>query len=191
MSSNDNITEILSRFSSSASQLADLIGRSSSDNGVSNALENARSSLRLDTRLANDVSRSFRSNPGTSSGSSTSRATLPSVTRQQRSSSSHRFAPYRQSSKRGAGCEPKWFDVMLRVVDHVPELFEGTKSISNYQGQAILETAFFLTEDQTEDLVREKIMGVIRRQFQDFDGQFSYAARRNGNFFTLAADQNL
>ena len=35
MSSNDNITEILSRFSSSASQLADLIGRSSSDNGVS------------------------------------------------------------------------------------------------------------------------------------------------------------
>ena len=191
MSSNDNITEILSRFSSSASQLADLIGRSSSDNGVSNALENARSSLRLDTRLANDVSRSFRSNPGTSSGSSTSRATLPSVTRQQRSSSSHRFAPYRQSGKRGAGCEPKWFDVMLRVVDHVPELFEGTKSISNYQGQAILETAFFLTEDQTEDLVREKIMGVIRRQFQDFDGQFSYAARRNGNFLTLAADQNL
>ena len=193
MSSNDNITEILSRFSSSASQLADLIGRSSSDNGVSNALENARSSLRLDTRLANDVSRSFRSNPGTSSGSSTSRATLPSVTRQQRSSSSHRFAPYRQSGKRGAGREPKRFDMMLRVVDHVPELFEGTKSISNYQGQAILETAFFffLTEDQTEDLVREKIMGVIRRQFQDFDGQFSYAARRNGNFLTLAADQNL
>ena len=70
MSSNDNITEILSRFSSSASQLADLIGRSSSDNGVSNALENARSSLnslRSDTRLANDVSRSFRSNPGASS----------------------------------------------------------------------------------------------------------------------------
>ena len=32
MSSNDNITEILSRFSRSASQLADLIGRSSSDN---------------------------------------------------------------------------------------------------------------------------------------------------------------
>ena len=146
MSSNDNITEILSRFSSSASQLADLIGRSSSDNGVSNALENARSSLnslRSDTRLANDVSRSFCSNPGTSSGSSTSRATLPSVTRQQRSSSSHRFAPYRQSGKRGAGREPKRFDVMLRVVDHVPELFEGTKSISNYQGQAILETAFF------------------------------------------------
>ena len=146
MSSNDNMTEILSRFSSSASQLADLIGRSSSDNGVSNALENARSSLnslRSDTRLANDISRSFRSNPGTSSGSSTSRATLPSVTRQQRSSSSHRFAPYRQSGKRGAGCEPKRFDVMLRVVDNVPELFEGTKSISNYQGQAILETAFF------------------------------------------------
>ena len=71
---------------------------------------------------------------------------------------------------------------MLRVVDHVPELFEGTKSISNYQEQAILETAFFLTEEQTEDLVREKIMGVIRRQFQDFDGQFPYAARRNGNF---------
>ena len=194
MSSNDNITEILSRFSSSASQLADLIDRSSSDNGVSNALENARSSLNSlwsDTRRANDVSYSFCSNPGTLSGSSTSRATLPSVTRQHRSSSSHRFAPYRQSGKRGAGCEPKWFDVMLRVVDHVPELFEGTKSISNYQEQAILETAFFLTEDQTEDLVREKIMGVIRRQFQDFDGQFSYAARRNRNFLTLAADQNL
>ena len=194
MSSNDNITEILSRFSSSASQLADLIGRSSSDNGVSNALENARSSLNSlwsDTRRANDVSYSFCSNPGTLSGSSTSRATLPSVTRQHRSSSSHRFAPYRQSGKRGAGREPKRFDVMLRVVDHVPELFEGTKSISNYQGQAILETAFFLTEDQTEDLVREKIMGVIRRQFQDFDGQFPYAGRRNGNFLTLAADQNL
>ena len=34
-------------------------------------------------------------------------------------------------------------------------------------------------------------MGVIRRQFKDFDGQFSYAARRNRNFLTLAADQNL
>ena len=55
---------------------------------------------------------------------------------------------------------------MIRVVDHVPELFEGTKSISSYQGQAILEMAFFfLTEDQREDLAREKIMGVIRRQF--------------------------
>ena len=175
MSSNDNITEILSRFSSSASQLADLIGRSSSDNGVSNALENARSSLnslRSDTRLANDVSRSFRSNPGTSSGSSTSRATLPSVTRQQRSSSSHRFAPYRQSGKRGAGREPKRFDMMLRVVDHVPELFEGTKSISNYQGQAILETAFFLTEDQTEDLVREKIMVSSVGSFKILMGSF-------------------
>ena len=49
MSSNDNITEILSRFSSSASQLADLIGRSSSDNGVSNAFSNA-----LDTPLSDD-----------------------------------------------------------------------------------------------------------------------------------------
>ena len=146
MSSNDNITEILSRFSSSASQLADLIGRSSSDNGVSNALENARSSLnslRLDTRLANDVSRSFRSNPGTSSGSSTSRATLPSVTRQQRSSSSHRFAPYRQSGKRGAGHEQKRFNMKFLVVDNILELFKGTKSISNCQGQSILATAFF------------------------------------------------
>ena len=42
-----------------------------------------------------------------------------------------------------------------------------------------------------EDLVTEKIMGVIRRQFKDFDGQFSYAARRKRNFLTLAADQNL
>ena len=74
MSSNDNITEILSRFSRSASHLADLIGRSPSDNGVSNAQENARSSLNSlwSDRLANNVSRSFRSNPGTSSGSSTS-----------------------------------------------------------------------------------------------------------------------
>ena len=145
MSSNDNITEILSRFSRSASQLADLIGRSPSDNGVSNALENARSSLNSlwSDRLANNVSHSFHSNPGTSSGSSTSRATLPSVTRQHRSSSSHRFAPYRQSSKRGAGREPKRFDMKLLVVNHVPELFEGTKSIFNYQGQTILETAFF------------------------------------------------
>lgn len=169
MSSNDNITEILSRFSRSASQLADLIGRSLSDNGVSNALENARRSLNSlwsDTRLANDVCRSFCSNPGTLSGSSTSRATLPSVTRLHRSSSSHRFAPYRQSGERGAGHEPKRFDMKLLVVNHVLELFEGTKSISNYQGQAILATVFFfLTEDQTEVLVREKIMGVIHRQF--------------------------
>ena len=79
----------------------------------------------------------------------------------------------------------------LLVIDHLPELSKGTRSISNYHGQAILETAFFLTENQTEDLVREKIMGVIRRQFKDFDGQFSYAVRRNRNFLTLAADQNL
>ena len=41
-----------------------------------------------------------------------------------------------------------------------------------------------------EDLVRERIMGVIRQQFKDFDGQFSYAARSR-NFLTLVADQNL
>ena len=29
------------------------------------------------------------------------------------------------------------------VVDNILELFKGTKSISNYQGQAILATAFF------------------------------------------------
>ena len=146
MSSNDNITEILRRFSRSASQLADLTGRSLSDNGVSNALENARSSLNSlwsDTRLANDVSYSFWSNPGTLSGPSTSRATLPSVTRQHRSSSSHRFAPYRQSGKRGAGHERKQFNMKFLVVDNILELFKGTKSISNYQGQAILTTAFF------------------------------------------------
>ena len=61
---------------------------------------------------------------------------------------------------------------MLRVVDHVPELFEGTKSISNYQGQAILETAFFLTEDQTEDLVREKIMVSSVGSFKILMGSF-------------------
>ena len=61
---------------------------------------------------------------------------------------------------------------MLRVVDHVLELFEGTKSISNYQGQAILETAFFLTEDQTEDLVREKIMVSSVGSFKILMGSF-------------------
>ena len=61
---------------------------------------------------------------------------------------------------------------MLRVVDHVPELFEGTKSISNYQGQAIVETAFFLTEDQTEDLVREKIMVSSVGSFKILMGSF-------------------
>ena len=145
-SSNDNITEILSRFSRSASQLADLIGRSPPDSGVSNALENARSSLNSvwsDTRLANNISRLFCSNPGTSSGSSTSRATLPSVTRQHRSYSSHCFAPYRQSGKKAAGREPERFNMKLLVIDHLPELSEGTRSISNYHGQAILETAFF------------------------------------------------
>ena len=34
-------------------------------------------------------------------------------------------------------------------------------------------------------------MGVIHWQFKDFDGPFSYAAWRNRNFLTLAADQNL
>ena len=33
-------------------------------------------------------------------------------------------------------------------------------------------------------------MGVIRRQFKDFDGPFSYASQRNRNFLTLAANQN-
>ena len=61
---------------------------------------------------------------------------------------------------------------MLRVVDHVPELFEGTKSISNYQGQAILETTFFLTEDQREDLVREKIMVSSVGSFKILMGSF-------------------
>jgi len=81
----------------------------------------------------------------------------------------------------------------LSVVDHIPELFGSgsTRSISNYRGGAVIETAFFLMEDESAHSVRNKIMEIIKSQFPDYGGEFLYASRRNRNQLFIAADQDM
>lgn len=78
----------------------------------------------------------------------------------------------------------------LVVVDYITELFTGNRSINTYRGEAVLETAFFLMEDQTADLVRAKIMDVICGKFADFYGQFFFTTQSNRNQLSIAANQD-
>lgn len=55
------------------------------------------------------------------------------------------------------------YDMKLLVVDHIPELFSApARSISAYRGEAVIETAFFLMEDEKADSVFDKVMDVIK-----------------------------
>ena len=165
MNSNNNLQSVLGDFSRSFTELTNLIQSSSTAGTASgSALQNARSSLsslRSDAGLANDVSLSFnRVSSNTSTGSSSAPANLPSVARKQRSS--HRFSPTVVAERNGR------FDVKLMVVDHISELFRGTRSTANYRGEAVIETAFYLMEDQTVRSVRTTIIDIIRGQFDEF-----------------------
>ena len=121
-------------------------------------LERARNvvrSLQSDAGMATSVSQSFNRSSAAGNSSSSSRPTLPSVSRKQ--ASSHRFSPYsRDKGKKKSAREPRRYDMKLSVVDHIPELFGSgsARSISNYRGGAVIETAFFLMEDESAHSVR-------------------------------------
>ncbi|KAJ7380584.1 hypothetical protein OS493_009051 [Desmophyllum pertusum] len=81
----------------------------------------------------------------------------------------------------------------LLVVDFIPELFAASSkgNISNYRGDAVIETPFFIMEDQTAVAVKNKVMAVIKNQYDDYGGQFVFASRRNRNFLSIAGEQDL
>ena len=72
--------------------------------------------------MATSVSQSFNRSSAAGNSSSSSRPTLPSVSRKQ--APSHRFSPYsREKGKKKSAREPRRYDMKLSVVDHIPELF--------------------------------------------------------------------
>ena len=52
----------------------------------------------------------------------------------------------------------------LAVVDYIPELFGSgsVQSVKNYCGGAVIETAFFLMEDESAYALHDKIMDIRR-----------------------------
>lgn len=171
---------------------------SSGSPSLANALGNARDtvrSLQSDSTLRNNISRSFTRSPSASTSGSTNRTTLPSVARGP--GPSHRFNSSRQSTvpygRRPRAREPRRYDMKLLVVDFIPELFAASSkgNISNYRGDAVIETPFFIMEDQTAVAVKNKVMAVIKNQYDDYGGQFVFASRRNRNFLSIAGEQDL
>ena len=188
--------DINSTLVDAAKALSDIVSRLQASNGTTSSdLERARNavrSLHSDAEMANRVSQSFNRSSAAGNNSSSSRPTLPSVSRKQ--APSHRFAPYsREKGKKKSAREPKRYDMKLSVVDHIPELFSSgsTRSFLNYRGGAVLETAFFLMEDESARSVRNKILDIIKSQYPDYVGEFVYVSRRNRNQLTVAADQDM
>ena len=121
------------------------------------------------------MSQSFNRSSVAGNSSTSSRPTLPSVSRKQ--GPSHRISPYsRKKGKKKSAREPRRYDMKLSVVDHIPELFSSgsVRSISNYRGGAVIEMAFFLMEDESAHSVRNKIMEIIKSQYPDYEGEFVY-----------------
>ena len=188
--------DINSKLGDVAIALTDIVSRLQAASGsTSSELERARNavrSLQSDAGMATSVSQSFNRSSAAGNFSSSSRPTLPSVSRKQ--APSHRFSPYsREKGKKKSAREPRRYDMKLCVVDHIPELFGSgsARSISNYRGGAVIETAFFLMEDESAHSVRDKIMEIIKSQYPDYVGEFVYATRRNRNHLFVAADQDM
>ena len=74
----------------------------------------------------------------------------------------------------------------LMVIDCIPELLSDN-SITNYNGDTVMESPFFLLEDELTSNVKAKILHLIRKQFPDYEGQFFFASRRNENRLSIAA----
>ena len=84
-------------------------------------------------------------------------------------------------------------DIKLAVVDYIPKLFSSgsTRSVKNYRGGAVIETALFLMEDESAYAVHNKIMDIIKSQYPDYPDEFVYATRLNRNQLTVVADQDM
>lgn len=194
MSSNQDISSLLGDFSKTFSELVNRLqptpGTTANNARAFESARNALRSLQSDSRMANDVSLTFNRSVSAENSSSSSRPTLPSVARRQ--AASHRFSPYNGKGRKKTLREPKRYDMKLLVVDHIPELFSApARSISTYRGEAVIETAFFLMEDETANSVFDKIMDVIKGQYPDYEGQFFFTTRRNRNQLTIVANQDL
>ena len=175
---------------------------SDADQSPSNSFVGARDALRSlrssDTTLSSDMSSSFRrpreaSNPQSSTSSRS--ATLPSLARGRGSShnwSSRRQStfPYSRRSNSRKPRNPRRYDMNLMVIDSIPELI-SKGSIANYNGETVIETPFFLMEDQTAEDVNAQILHIIQKQFPDYDSQFFFASRRNKNRLSIAVNQEL
>ena len=46
-------------------------------------------------------------------------------------------------------------------------------------------------EDDTANLVHDKLMDIIKAQYPEYDGDFCFVTRRNRNQLTIAANQDL
>ena len=57
----------------------------------------------------------------------------------------------------------------LMVIDCIPELLSDN-SITNYNGDTVVESSFFLLEDESPSDVKAKILRLIRKQFPDYEG---------------------
>ena len=168
-SNQDDINSLLGNLSRSVSQLLNRLQPTSEATGVD----------------------ADASNSSSSSSSSTPPPTLPSIA-SRRPGFSNRFSPYDGRRRRKPSREPRRFDMKLIVVDYIPELFSSpSKTISTYRGEAVIETAFFLMEDDTANLVHDKLMDIIKAQFPEYDGDFCFVTRRNHNQLTIAANQDL
>ena len=135
------------------------------------------------------------SNPQSAGTESRRNRTLPSVARG-RGSSHNWSSRYQSTFLYGHGMnarKPKnpWqFDMKLMVIDCIPELLSDN-SITNYSGDTVIESPFFLLEDESPSDVKAKILRLIRKQFPDYEGQFFFASHRNKNRLSIAADQDL
>ena len=106
--------DINSTLVDAAKALSDIVSRLQASNGTTDSdLERARNavrSLHSDADMANRVSQSFNRSSAAGNNSSSSRPTLPSVSRKQ--APSHRFAPYsREKRKKKSAREPKRYDI--------------------------------------------------------------------------------
>ena len=183
--------DINSKLGDVAIALTDIVSCLQAASGTtSSELERARNavrSLQSDAGMATSVSQSFNRSSAAGNSSTSRRPTLPSVSR--KPCPSHRFSPYsREKGKKKSAREPRRYDMKLSVVDHIPELFGSgsARSISNYRGGAVIEMAFFLMEDESAHLVRNKIMEIIKSQYPDYEGEFVYATRHNRNQLFVA-----
>lgn len=158
-----NLEEVCSWLRSSSS--ADH-SPSTSFHGTRNALQSLRSA---DATLSGDMSSSFSrsSNPQSAGTEPRRNRTLPSVARGR--GSSHNWSSWRQSTfpyGRGTNTwkpkNPRRFDMKLMVIDCIPKLLSDN-SITNYSGDTVVESPFFLLEDELPSDVKAKILRLIRK----------------------------
>ena len=135
------------------------------------------------------------SNPQSAGAEPRRNRTLPSVAHGR--GSSHNWSSQSQSTfPYGHGTNtqklknPRQFNMKLMVISCIPDLLSDN-SITNYSGDTVVESPFFLLQDELPSDVKAKILRLIRKQFPDYERQFFFASRRNKIHLSIAVDQDL